>query len=170
MSVWATASLLKSPGLFLEFWPISTMLQFGWSPLVLLFPSPPMRVKSVGDCTKRANYNCYHRHFFFHCLCSIVFFHSLAKSRYLSLFSLSFSFTLCSAGTAKSTIRQILFFLLAIIRSGHLAEIRISIFISKSLIWFSRTDSGSCIYHLRVMSISISFTIPNESLSPTSCV
>ena len=37
-------------------------------------------------------------------------FSSLAKSWYLSLFSFSFSFTLWSAGTAKSTIRQVLFF------------------------------------------------------------
>ena len=34
------------------------------------------------------------------------FFGSLARSRYLSLFSLSFSFTLWSARTAKSTIRK----------------------------------------------------------------
>ena len=38
------------------------------------------------------------------------FFSSLARSRYFSHFSLSFSFTLWSAGTAKSTIRQVLFF------------------------------------------------------------
>ena len=38
------------------------------------------------------------------------FFNSLARSRYLSLFSHSFSFILWSAGTAKSTILQILFF------------------------------------------------------------
>ena len=46
------------------------------------------------------------------------FFNSLARSRYLSFFSHSFSFILWSAGTAKSTILQILFFLLIIIRSG----------------------------------------------------
>ena len=46
------------------------------------------------------------------------FFNSLARSRYLSLFSHSFRFTLWSAGTAKSTILQIFFFLLIIIRSG----------------------------------------------------
>ena len=45
------------------------------------------------------------------------FFNSLARSRYLSFFSLSFRFILWSAGTAKSTILQILFFLLIIIRS-----------------------------------------------------
>ena len=38
------------------------------------------------------------------------FFNSLARSRYLSLFSHSFSFILWSAGTAKSTILQIFFF------------------------------------------------------------
>ena len=37
------------------------------------------------------------------------FFNSLARSRYLSLFSHSFSFILWSAGTAKSTILQIFF-------------------------------------------------------------
>ena len=53
------------------------------------------------------------------------FFSSLARSRYLSFFSYSFKFILWSAGTAKSTILQILFFffLLIIIRSGLLAEI-----------------------------------------------
>ena len=40
------------------------------------------------------------------------FFNSLARSRYLSFFSHSFSFILWSAGTAKSTILQILFFFL----------------------------------------------------------
>ena len=44
------------------------------------------------------------------------FFNSLARSRYfLSHF---FSFILWSAGTAKSTILQVLFFLLIIIKSG----------------------------------------------------
>ena len=38
------------------------------------------------------------------------FFSSLARSRYLSLFSHSFSFILWSAGTEKSTILQVLFF------------------------------------------------------------
>ena len=38
------------------------------------------------------------------------FFNSLARSRYLSFFSFSVNFTLCLAATAKSTIRQVLFF------------------------------------------------------------
>ena len=43
---WVTANLLKSSGLFLVFWQILIMLSFGWSPLVLLFPSPqvPSRI------------------------------------------------------------------------------------------------------------------------------
>ena len=40
------------------------------------------------------------------------FFTSLARSRYLPFFSHSFSFILSSAGTAKSTILQVLFFFL----------------------------------------------------------
>ena len=43
------------------------------------------------------------------------FFNSLARSRYLSFFSHSFSFILWSAGTAKSRILQVLSFLLIII-------------------------------------------------------
>ena len=50
------------------------------------------------------------------------FFNSLARSRYLFLFSHSFSFILWSAGTAKSTVLQIFFFLLIIIRSGLLVS------------------------------------------------
>ena len=44
------------------------------------------------------------------------FFNSLARSKYLSFFLLSFKFILWSAGTAKSTILQILFLLLIIMR------------------------------------------------------
>ena len=84
------------------------------------------------------------------------FFSSPARSRYLSFFSLSFNFTLWSAGTAESTILQFLFFLLIIIRSGCLAEIRWSVCISiskRSLCTsFSRTDAGLCIYHLLIWS------------------
>ena len=84
------------------------------------------------------------------------FFNSLARSRYLYFFSLSFTFTLWSAGTAKYTILQVLFFLLIIIRSGRLGEIRWSVCILKSqrslCVSFSKTDSGLCIYHLFVWS------------------
>ena len=84
-------------------------------------------------------------------------FTSLARSRYLSFFSHSFRFILWSAGTAKLTILQILFFfLLIIIRSGLLAGIRWSVCMLKShrnlCVSFSRTDAGLCIYHLLVWS------------------
>ena len=52
------------------------------------------------------------------------FFNSLARSRYLPFFSLSFRFILWSAGTAKSTILKIIFLLLIIMRYGLLAGIR----------------------------------------------
>ena len=85
-------------------------------------------------------------------------FNSLASSSYLSFFSLSFSFILWSTGTAKPTIFQVLFLfiIINIIRSGHLAEIRWSVFISKShrnlCVSFSRTDAGLYICHLFVWS------------------
>ena len=102
---WVTASLLKSPGLFSVFWPffnnavwmVSTRLPISKSsrpfnnPLVTV-PKVPITIGIIVT-------------FMFH-----SFFNSLARSRYLSLFSHSFSFILWSAGTAKSTILQIFFF------------------------------------------------------------
>ena len=43
------------------------------------------------------------------------FFNSLARSRFLFFFSHSFRFILWSAGTAKSTILQILFFVVVVV-------------------------------------------------------
>ena len=60
------------------------------------------------------------------------FFNSLTRSRYLSFFSFSFRFSLWSVGTAKTTILQILLFLLIIMRSGLLAGIRWCVCILKS--------------------------------------
>ena len=40
--VWVTTSHLKSPGLFLLFWPFSIVQWFWSSPLVILLPSPPV--------------------------------------------------------------------------------------------------------------------------------
>ena len=103
------------------------------------------------------------------------FFNSLIRSRYLSLFSHSFSFILWSAGTAKSTILQIFFFLLIIIRSGLLAEIRWSVCISKShrslCVPFSRTGARLCIYHLLAWSNLNFLHIPQWITLPTqSCL
>ena len=102
------------------------------------------------------------------------FFNSLPRSSYFSFFSLSFRFILWFAGTAKSTILQILLFLLLIImRSGLLDGIRWSFCILKfhrSLCEsFSRTGARLCIYHLFVWSnwnflhISQWITLPSQS-------
>ena len=66
------------------------------------------------------------------------FFNSLAKPRYLSLFSFSFIFSLWSAGTVKSTILQVLCFvclfvcLLITVNFSRLTEIKLSVCMSKS--------------------------------------
>ena len=84
------------------------------------------------------------------------FFRSLARCSYLTLFSLSFHFSLWSAWTANSTIRQVFFLLLTITRSGRLAWIRWSNCIPKSrrslCVSFSRNDSSLRIYHLFIFS------------------
>ena len=66
------------------------------------------------------------------------FFNFLARSRYLSFFSHSFSFILWSAGTAKTTILQVLFFLFIIIKSGLLARIRWSVSLHTGIIWWDK--------------------------------
>ena len=58
-----------------------------------------------------------------------IFFRSLIKSKYLSFFSFSFSFTQWSAGTAKSNIQQVLFFFFFFLtKSGRLAKNRWSVY------------------------------------------
>ena len=99
--VWVTASLLKSPGLFSVFWPFSIMVSTRLptskssspfsNPLVTV-PNAPITIGIIVICM-------------FHSI-----FNSLARSRYLSFFSHSFSYILWSAGTAKSTILQFLLF------------------------------------------------------------
>ena len=85
--VWVTASLLKSPGLVSVFCPFLAMLSFGWSPPTskssrpfnnpfVFVPNAPITIGTIVT-------------FMFH-----SFFNSLARSRYLSFFSLSFRFIL----------------------------------------------------------------------------
>ena len=100
------------------------------------------------------------------------FFDSLARSWYLSFFSHSFSFILCSVETAKlSTILQVLF-LLIIIRSGLLAEIWWSVCMSKphrsSCVLFSRTGAGLCIYHFLVFKFKFLAHLPVDHLADPS--
>ena len=63
--------------------------------------------RSLGTCFKCTNYDWYHCQFHFK-----EIFRSLARSRYLSMFLLSFIFPVWPDGTAKSTRWQILFYLL----------------------------------------------------------
>ena len=88
----------------------------------LISKSSSVFTNPFGGCTKCTNYDWYHRHFHV----PSFFFSSLARSRYLSFFSLSFIFILGSAGTAKSTILQVVFFFSfcwPTTSSGRLAEI-----------------------------------------------
>ena len=86
-----------------------------------------------------------------------ISFNSLARSRY-------FNFTLWSAGTAKSTILHVLSFLLIIIRSGRLAEIKWSVCISIS---HSPGQILGCAYTICSNGqTSVSCTIPSGPLCP----
>ena len=105
--VWVIASLLKFPGLLSVFCTILAMQQFGWSPLVLSFPSPTVLSVNVPRASIIIAINVT---FMFY-----SFFSSLVRSRYLFFFSLSFNFTRLSATTAKSGILQFLSFLLLLI-------------------------------------------------------
>ena len=104
------------------FWLISTMLPFGCSPLVLLFPIPPVLISIL--------YWLYHVHHLQLVFIFTFMFQNLFNS--LSIFSLYFNYTLWSAGTAKSTILQVLRFLLIFARFGRLAKIRWSVCIQKA--------------------------------------
>ena len=94
---------------------------------------------------------------------SIVVFSSLARFKYLSLFSLSLIFTLWSVGTAKSAIQQVFLWerglLLTLPRSGRLAKIKWSVCTAKSqrglCVSFSWAGFGLYIYHLLVVIIII---------------
>ena len=115
-------------------------------------------LRSVVELLLSSWYTTHVRQFFFS--------NSLVSSRYLYLFYFSFNFTLWSPVKAKSTILQVLSFLLIIIRSGRLAEIRWSVCMSKShwslCVSFPRTDAGLCIYHLFVWSNSPWITFTNQ--------
>ena len=83
------------------------------------------------------------------------YFNSLARSRYLSLFTF-FQFYSVFNRDSKVNYFASSLFLLIIIKSGLLAGIRWSVCMLKSHRWlcvaFSRTGAGLCIYHLFVWS------------------
>ena len=67
------------------------------------------------------------------------FFNSLARSRYLSFFSHSFSFILWSAGTAKSTILQVLIIIIILLGYDYIIYSFYRIFFNDSFhkVWLS---------------------------------
>ena len=82
------------------------------------------------------------------------FFNSIVRSRYLSFYSLPFNFILWSAGTANSTVLQVLFFVFFVVFLFLLLSLGLVVlrrlgdpfFVSKSqpslCISFSSTDAG----------------------------
>ena len=102
------------------------------------------------------------------------FFNSVVRSRYLSFFWLSFNFTLWSAGTAKSTILQVLYSIWLL--SGLVVWVRLGD------PFVSQNPRRVCAFHLpgQILGcaysicsygqISIFCTIPWESSSQPSCV
>ena len=93
--VWVTASLHKSLGLSSVFTrPLIS------SPCTNFFGDLPRAPIKIGITIT----------FMFH-----SFFFSLERSRNFSFFRISFNFTLCSAGIAKSTILHVLFIIIIII-------------------------------------------------------
>ena len=118
-----SASLLKSPGLFWIFWTMKIMLLVGWSPLVFWFPSPPAPIPIPWWLYWEQQSQLVSPSL----SCSIVFFQFSSKVQAFIFFFRLPSVYLVVSRTAKSTIRQVLFFLLTISRSGRLAGIRWSV-------------------------------------------
>ena len=71
--VWVTARLLKSPGLFSLFWTFSVMLLFGWSPLVRLFPSPPVTLIILWLLYRKHQSRLVYYYYYYYCCCCCSF-------------------------------------------------------------------------------------------------
>ena len=108
-----------------------------------------------------------------------IFFNSLARSRYLYFFSLSFNFTLWSAGTAKSTILQVPFFFCLVVVEYYKVwlsggDLLILLYIKIPLEFVSHIPQDKCwVVHIpfvRMVKISISCTILSGSPCPLSRV
>ena len=157
---------VSTDGFSLEFewWQVSSSLldssQYsGWSQqcccLDSLHPSHYFQVlqslyQSFGDCTKNTNYNWYNSHFHVP-----QFFQFPIKVEVLIPLFTFFQFYSVVCWDAKVHNSANFLFLLIIIRSGCLTEIRWFVCISKSqrslCVSFSRTDSGLCEYHLFIL-------------------
>ena len=101
------SSLLKSPGLSSVFWPILIKLQFEWSPLVLVFSNPSVLVPILWWLYQEHQLQLVSPSL----SCSTVFFNSLASSRYLSFFLLTFNFSLCQPGHQSPQFGKFSFFI-----------------------------------------------------------
>ena len=138
----------KSPGLFSVFWPFSIMSYFGWSPCIPLFSSPPVPLVNVPKAIITIGRIVT---FLFH-----SFFQFPRKFQILILLFIYFQFYSVVSRDSNVHNFAISLFLLIIIMSGRLAEIKWSVCMWKSrrdlCVSFSRTDVGLCIYHLFVWS------------------
>ena len=145
--VWVTPSLLKSPRLFSVFWPISinnaVVYMVSTPPLTSmsssLFINPSVTVPRA-PITIDINVT-----FMFH-----SFFKSLQSRGTYPFYH--FLWILLSDQQSPQFYKFFFFLVLLIIkRSGWLAEIRLSVCISKSqrslCVSFSRTDVGLCMHH-----------------------
>ena len=110
--VWLIANNLRSSGFFSVFCPILIMLLFVWSRIVHRFPILPAPLETLWGLSQVIQLQIIMLSLFIH-----RFFGSPARSKYVGFFfffffffSLSLIFTLWSVETAKSTIRNVLYF------------------------------------------------------------
>ena len=138
------ASLLKSLGLFLVFWPILIKLLFGWSPLIILFSSPPVPVPFLWRLNWLQQYKWYHRH-----LHVLQFFQFSSKVQVLTLFLFTFfQFYPRQPRQQSSQFGKYSFFLTLLGLVICLWICDPFVFQRSLCVSFSKTDSGLCIYFL----------------------
>ena len=129
------------------------MLSFGWFPLGRQLPSPPVPLMILLLQCQQHQWQLIHSSL----SCSIVFFQFPSKVAGLILLFIFFQFySVVSRISKVDNFASSLFFLLIIIMSGLLAEIRWSVCMSKShrslRVSFARTGAWLCIYHFFVWS------------------
>ena len=119
--------------------------------------------RSFGDCIESNNYSRYHRHFHV----PRFFFISLARSRYLFVFSLSFEFTLWSAETANSVNSLFCWLLLGLVVWPRLDDPFVSENARTVCAYHSPGQILGCVYTIcSDGQIQISCTIPCGSPCP----
>ena len=147
-----TASLLKSPGLFLVFWPISKCCSLDGLDLSSNFQILQPSYQTFNDRSKCTNNNWYHRHLY---VPLVSKFSSKVQVLVKRFAFFDIHSVVRSDGKILNTVSSLFFpsfffffFLLMITKSSLLAEIRGSVCTSKSqrvlCVSFSRTDSGLC--------------------------